>query len=909
MRLRGMTLSTPKDDLLCADVNGLYPLYKLSASVIKEITTEWEKEAGADRNIPQLELSKLISANRVLTGKLREKVPNTLNNLPSELPKRATLSPADISNIKKLLESVSSLANAAALSLLKDVQKAAPAYKDPGAGQDEARIDLAYQLCAPYRSRGTPSLGGATEALGAAGSMSWEGALVSGLADFMVDRANQELVLWMVSSFQAKLCGSGSAESAALFPQTCLLLKATEAAPASHGALLASAIRADLESLPIASFGYLNSSSQEIRLLIQALRQRDVEVAYASIKELVESSNKNLDKICPTDTALKPACQISLISRVVLLVVDAIRKNPKGELALCQEAARVLREADMLELVRLADKKIISHLPPAAQALFDKDVKLECASATGMNPPGLKALTQIMVAVQNLMAHPSSADEVIGNGASMFRAIIELLWPADANTRELRIAIAATYTAEGLYTVLAGLQKGTSALELLAAMGVSLEQAFDALNDKNNLGLSLCSDPATGVPESAVAMARPEQAFCAIAATGVLLSRFGGVVSALQKGAKPGGSLVWTEAEVCKAIVRLAASPVEYIVISRLFGGTDHVPSTLKAFFTKSAEVECAETPSAVDGYRQVRALTLSIFDLEQRIRQWRLGTPPPPVQIASESLALTATIIESGAELLATANTPQLEALLSIMRATQAMLRGAYADGVRQVLVALAAIGQAAKLPESVTRYITLISDLASAKDPKDVSAALSAAAAPVGSWRAKRQSIHLSVTGVVGLLGGGEAVMPFYSQPGLLAGGAIGPMAALGFDLQFPITPLTASWSMGLFASVLDVGQLAWARVSHSGQPEGMATNTQTQVSTASEVSFLSVLSPGLYLKVGAGKTPFTFGIGASFAPDLRKYFYVQNSAPEQSGLFSLLRFGAFLAVDLTLFPIYVR
>lgn len=752
--------------------------------------------------------------------------------------------------------------------------------------------------CDAWAKVNKPKPGGSTPTAiaGSASGMSWQGTLVTGLADFMVDRANQELVLWFVSAFKKKLC----AESSALFPQTCTLLNATESSPASHGALLSSAIRADLEGMPIASFGYLYGLGGNISSLLHALRQRDVNRIADAVSHVIPNPAKAIETQCE-DTKENPnglwhthKCQLVLAHRLLELVTAVMKSKPKNRGEFCNTVTTVLRDKTLQYIVDLTKPTVFSHLSEKMQKLLKPETPLSCA-ASPATPPELEQLVLTYDYINALARNPS-ADSVMQNTASLFRVTIDLLWPATVPTRELRMAIAATYTAEGLYSVFAGLRKGTPALELLAGLGTTLEKAYSTLDSQ-----SLCAHAIDAASDQGM------DAFCAIAATSVFASRFGGLVAAIQSSVHASGALTWNEETVCTALKQLGVSPADHIIIGRFFGGEDKIPSPLKEFFTNTQDVTCSSTPSNEKGYREVRALALAVFDLEQRIQKWRTGGPPPAAQVGAEMLSLVADLIESGATLVAVRDTPKLDALLSLMHASQDMLRGAYADGVRQVLVALAAVGETASLPDSVRKYITLLSDLAAAKDPKDVSAALSAAAAPVGSWRSKRQGTSLTVTGVVGVQLGGEVVAPGYSQPGLAGGFALGPMAALGLDLQFPVHH-NRNWSWGFFATVLDVGQLAWARVSNTGQPANTMTNTQTRVNVASEVSFLSVLSPGLYLKFGADKTPLTFGVGASYAPQLRTYFYVDNQPMEHSDPFSMIRVGAFLAVDLNLFPIVV-
>jgi hypothetical protein len=91
----------------------------------------------------------------------------------------------------------------------------------------------------------------------AASGLSWEAAFLQGTTDFLVERAQAELATVLVARLGKSLCGTGKdaaewPESRSLLPQACQLLESYQDDPASlFGPLVASAIRADLEMLPV----------------------------------------------------------------------------------------------------------------------------------------------------------------------------------------------------------------------------------------------------------------------------------------------------------------------------------------------------------------------------------------------------------------------------------------------------------------------------------------------------------------------------------------------------------------------------------------------------------------------------------------------------------------------------------
>lgn len=348
---------------------------------------------------------------------------------------------------------------------------------------------------------------------------------------------------------------------------------------------------------------------------------------------------------------------------------------------------------------------------------------------------------------------------------------------------------------------------------------------------------------------------------------------------------------------------KLLDNPIVHERLTRLYGAVDRdrasallVPiADFRRWLDTSSLVDA---PDAETRRQNARRLTKEILRLLDGVIAAAYAPPKTPVAAPGAS--------PTGAPPQPTAAPTQpkiphgVDHLRLSLQAADAMLCGDYGEGVRKLVELLdkllehaASLDQAQKQTlMTLRRYVMLAADLAAAKDSEAVHAAIQAAAAPVGGWRIKRQAFTVSFSALAGLTFGGE----YLPRKGEVhdVGLTIAPMAAVGIDLSAPIR---RGWTVGSFLSILDLGQLVSARL----------YGKQEDASTASEVDFISVLSPGAYLKFGIGRTPFVFGAGLAYAPNQRGYIY-KSTAPEattEKEIFSAMRFGMFVAVDVTIFP----
>lgn len=312
--------------------------------------------------------------------------------------------------------------------------------------------------------------------------------------------------------------------------------------------------------------------------------------------------------------------------------------------------------------------------------------------------------------------------------------------------------------------------------------------------------------------------------------------------------------------------------------------------------------IDSADSPE----FGTIASFVRAVAYLQMRLEgaEYQIGKEGDWRQVTKQVLALVADVVEAGSAIdPSTANNEHVKSFIKGLRGFGDIIAGDYSRGVGEVLsVIVKCWDQKDAIPPEIRRMLSLATDLALADTRDDVKAALDAAAEPIGGWRLKRrQTFTLSITGLVGGQAGGETICSgALCVDGDEAGWAAGLFAALGIDMAWSIE---GSWTLGPFVSILDLGQLTWVRLSDRMQGD-------RELDTAPEVGFAQVFSPGVYLRAGVGDTPFTFGLGASYAPALRGYEW-RSETPEpvdqMSGDQWCLRFGIFLAVDVTIFNLW--
>lgn len=182
--------------------------------------------------------------------------------------------------------------------------------------------------------------------------------------------------------------------------------------------------------------------------------------------------------------------------------------------------------------------------------------------------------------------------------------------------------------------------------------------------------------------------------------------------------------------------------------------------------------------------------------------------------------------------------------------------------------------LGVREPIPAPLRPYVPLISGIASAKTSADYTAVLRAYAAPAGTWRDKRRQ-PFTVT-LNSYLGGAFGIV---DDPETTEAAVFLPV---GVDLAWP--------KLRVFVIAADIGNVASLRSGDLEVPE--------------KVGIGEIVSPGIFLHVPIGRSPFVVGVSAMNAP-----FLVPGEGGAPSVLKRGLRLSAVVAVDVPILTLFKR
>ena len=268
-------------------------------------------------------------------------------------------------------------------------------------------------------------------------------------------------------------------------------------------------------------------------------------------------------------------------------------------------------------------------------------------------------------------------------------------------------------------------------------------------------------------------------------------------------------------------------------------------------------------------------------------------------LEVVRSSMALLSAVIQAGVQLQPLQDDSSLHLLVvqHALEATADLFSGDFAGGLTR-LVSSQLLPLEQEPFKTLLQFSPLLASLGSAKTSDEMAAAFEAAAAPVGSFRLKRQKTTLGLGARVGAIVSLESIL---SDSGRVPDGlTLGPWLPVGLDASLPA--FNGKHTFGLLLQLIDLGGLANARLA---QRERTVEGTTVQPQVAPKLGFVQVVSPGVSAYWGIGHTPFVLSLGVSMAPALRSATFRTGEAQEEKD-YNVLRTSLSLSVDI---PLYIR
>lgn len=196
--------------------------------------------------------------------------------------------------------------------------------------------------------------------------------------------------------------------------------------------------------------------------------------------------------------------------------------------------------------------------------------------------------------------------------------------------------------------------------------------------------------------------------------------------------------------------------------------------------------------------------------------------------------------------------------------------------------------------------KYGIFMANVVEAKSSAEVNAAIEAAVLPVGSSSIKRETdFNVSLNAYIGPYGGFEYMPALKQNKWAPTTGLTAPVGIafswgnLGKGPKECNCKKPGGKSLALFVPLIDVGSVASFRIK----------NDSTEI--ASKITLNNIVSPGLYLYYGFGKSPVSIGLGCQLGPQLRGITATDLNIDKNY----YLRLGFNLVADIPFFNLFTN
>lgn len=215
----------------------------------------------------------------------------------------------------------------------------------------------------------------------------------------------------------------------------------------------------------------------------------------------------------------------------------------------------------------------------------------------------------------------------------------------------------------------------------------------------------------------------------------------------------------------------------------------------------------------------------------------------------------------------------------------------------------------------DHIINTLSFIVDILTVENSKDLSKLITSKAAPVSSYKIKRNNrFSIDLNSFPQLYAGVEVTKKklfFKEEVDNSWAGVTGFSCPIGVSLSWgtkskcnsPLSLKRSSYikkngqykylkgnSNSILLSIIDIGAVVSFRITNGEEP-----------SLPKKIVFEQFLAPGIYYMHGIKKTPLVFTIGTQFTPKLRSF------GEEETELFGAIRFSAGIAFDIPLYNVY--
>jgi hypothetical protein len=673
--------------------------------------------------------------------------------------------------------------------------------------------------------------GAATPGPGLPGTASLESMMIEGLTNFVVKRARQEAIAFVLDQVQTRIC----TKAQVLFPLTCAQFQAAEDTDTSviPGRALQDALVADLRAIPwhvADTIDATTTSTAADKKAALVLRAADDIVCGIEHRQspllLLASAIEKYGSEFGLDA--KTAAVLQIITRLAASVSAAELEGWIREPDRLVASVRLTLRGVLITIIR-------SELENAAgQVAVVLPVNgLLIRDAYEIFVTALPAFREIGSTNEAIMVLRKQLAELKSRAASIAADADALI--KDANTKIAAVVATMTDLANEVIGAIEDPVSAPTHLAAISRLTTNLSTQLKELED--------AADKLKGTPEWA--------------ALKMLALKLRTSVIALQK-------TTWSESITeAESVYAKYVAPV--------------VPHALATYVAIRSYRTATDDAARKASLREVLDASLGLA--EQLVVPGLCGPEIEERRAAAAKAGGTPQVVTQDCKI--------GRIVTTAFAAARSFLAAEYTAALRHLILLVSLIGPAGKSDSftELKRFGALFSEIATAKSADEIAASLETAAAPLGSWRLRRKKTTYGLSARVGIGGGYEHLTQY--NPDGNNGGALGLYVPVLLDVW-----IANSCPVGFGLQILDLGAITSI---------GIKSGTDVKP----DANFSDVVSPGVQISLGLGKSPFVLGVSASWTPSLREKTSIDSTTMmETTKSFDSWRYMLSFSVDVPIF-----